>query len=586
MNRNTVETIKQKLSIESVVGSYVKLEKSGKNFRACCPFHNEKTPSFYVTPDMGIFKCFGCHKGGDIFKFVEDIENIPFVEALKMLAEKAGVPLGDYKNEKPSRVSILREIMDNAAKFYEVGLRTHKEAVEYLLSRGVTKETMVAFRIGFAPKEWSNLYNSLRNRSTTLTPNKKYSDEDILATGLCLKGKQAGLYDRFRERIMFPISDGQGRVVAFTGRVLPGTEEASRPVGKYINSPETELYHKSSILFGYDKAKSAIHAQGFAIIVEGQMDLIMSHQAGITNVVALSGTASTDEHMVQLARFTNDIVICLDADRAGLAAAQKTAMVAYKHGMQVAVVDIPNGKDPADIIRENPEAWKDAIAKRKDFITFRLEKMLQEGEAAQKTTQKVLIATKELFPILAYIEHQITIDEKLQQIAKAFHVSAESVRADFQKFKEGNPIEKIEMAPARSQITLHIDPKINLNERILGILLALKSSDHWSKLKERYESVLGSLEERLKEIPVDIQSQYILQTELMLGPLPEMLAVYEHTFHDLLVRYELMSLDEEKQKLDLELAEGSQNEAILQRINELSKRKHVLIHQLSTGAFT
>jgi DNA primase len=221
MNTDAKETIRAKLPIESVVGSYVKLEKSGNNFRACCPFHHEKSPSFYVTPSLGIYKCFGCHKGGDIFRFVEEIENIPFLEALRMLAEKAGVSLDDYKNEKPSKMAVLREIMDNAAKFYEVGLRTNPDVVKYLESRGMTKETMVAWRIGYGPKDWSKLYEYLKG--------KKYTDEDILATGMCLKGKQAGLYDRFRERIMFPINDSQGRVIAFTGRIMPGTEEASRP---------------------------------------------------------------------------------------------------------------------------------------------------------------------------------------------------------------------------------------------------------------------------------------------------------------------------------------------------------------------
>lgn len=192
---NAKETIRAKLSIESVVGSYIKLEPSGKNFRARCPFHSEKSASFYVTPDKGIYYCFGCHKGGDIFKFVEEIENIPFYEALKSLAEKAGVSLENQNHEKPSRLGILREIMDTATKFYEVGLRTNPEVVAYLQSRAMTKDTMVAWRVGYAEKGWSRLYDLLKKH--------KYSDDDILATGLCLKGKQAGLYDRFRERIMF-----------------------------------------------------------------------------------------------------------------------------------------------------------------------------------------------------------------------------------------------------------------------------------------------------------------------------------------------------------------------------------------------
>jgi DNA primase len=222
-NQNAKEIIKAKLSIESVVGSYVKLEKSGKNFRACCPFHSEKTPSFYVTPDRGIFYCYGCQKGGDIFSFVQEIEGVSFYEALKSLADKAGVVLEKGSHEADTKISIQREIMEIATRYYEVGLRTEKSAVDYLLQRGLLKETLVDWRIGYAKKGWSGLYDTLKK--------KGYSDADIQKTGLCVPGNR-GMYDRFRERIMFPIMDPQGRVIAFTGRVLPGTEEAGRPVGK------------------------------------------------------------------------------------------------------------------------------------------------------------------------------------------------------------------------------------------------------------------------------------------------------------------------------------------------------------------
>jgi DNA primase len=547
---NAKETIRAKLSIESVVGSYIKLEPSGKNFRACCPFHHEKTPSFYVTPSLGIYKCFGCHKGGDIFSFVEEIEGIPFYEALKSLAEKAGVSLDENQGEKPSRTSTLRQIMEDATKFYEVGLRTNKSAVEYLQSRGMTKETMVSFRIGYAEKDWAKLYEYLKR--------KKYSDDDISATGLCLKGKQAGLYDRFRERIMFPITDGQGRVIAFTGRVMPGTEEASRPVGKYINSPETDLYHKSAVLFGYDKAKSAIHAQGFAIIVEGQMDCIMSHQAGVTNVVALSGTASTDEHMTQLARFTNNIAICLDADKAGLAAAQKTAMVAYKHDMQVLVIDIPGAKDPADIITTDPDSWKGVVKNRKDFVTFRLEKMKE----SHQEKDKVSIATKELFPILVHVQSQIVLDDKLKEIATAFgQTSIDPLRKEFEKFLSNNPKDIIQnQLPIRKS-----EP--NIEDRIIGILLALSKED-------------PRFVEKITLMPQDLKSQYVFQTEQLLGILPDAQAHYEKTLHDLLVRYELAMIEQEKQQLDRELVHDPENREVLQKVHELLTRKHALIHDL------
>ncbi len=426
----------------------------------------------------------------------------------------------------------------------------------------MTKDTMIAWRVGYAEKGWSRLYDLLKKH--------KYSDDDIIATGLCLKGKQAGLYDRFRERIMFPITDSQGRVIAFTGRVMPGTEEAARPVGKYINSPETELYHKSAVLFGYDKAKASIHSQGFVIIVEGQMDCIMSHQAGVTNVVALSGTASTDEHMVQLARFTSNIAICLDADPAGLAAAQKTAMVAYKHEMQVLVIDVPGAKDPADIIAAHCEApasgaeqWREIVKKRKDFITFRLEKMKENHQEKDK----VSIASKELFPILINIQSQIVLDDKLKEIAMAFgQTSVDPIRSEFEKYFKNNPKDlPAKTEPSKKQ---EVDPKIYLEERIIGILLALKQ-DH-----EKFA-------DKIAIIPDDIKAQYIFQAEQSLGILPEALPLYERTLHDLLIRYELGMIEAEKQQLDRELVHDPANREVLQKVHELLTRKHALIHDLN-----
>lgn len=567
MNTNAKETIRSTLSIESVVGSYIKLERSGKNFRACCPFHNEKTPSFYVTPDRGIYYCYGCHKGGDIFKFVEEIEGVEFIDALKTLAEKAGVTLEAFKDEKPSRTGILRDIMEAATKYYEVGLRTNKPVVDYLLGRGMTKDTMVHWRVGYASQGWSGLYETLKK--------KNYKDADILATGLCITG-QKGLYDRFRERIMFPIADAQGRVIAFTGRVMPGTEEASRPVGKYINSPETDLYHKSAVLFGLDKAKTSIHADNFAILVEGQMDTIMSHQAGVTNVVALSGTASTDLHMTQLKRFTENIAICLDADNAGLAAAQKTAMVAYGHDMKVLVIDVSSGKDPADMVAENPEQWKETVTHRKDFITFRLEKMKQQGNQEDK----IRIAEKELFPILGHIQSQIILDDRLQEIAHAFGSSSiDPVRKEFEKFmqrqsREEKPI--IQSVPPRSEP----DRTHHLAERMAGILLVMEPTEFFHKYRDVFEQYVGSFQAFRDTISEQRQKELMFQVEHLLGNLPDAITAYERAFHDDSTRYRLLTLDTARKQLNQMILSDPHNVDLLKQLHALQVQKDELIRTL------
>ena len=565
-NRSALETIKSKLPIESVVGSYVKLDKVGNKFKGKCPFHNEKTPSFQVDPDRKFYYCFGCHKGGDIFNFIEEIEGVDFVDALKMLAEKAGVKLDEYQNDKPSRLGVLREIVEASTKFYEVLFRKDKSVVDYLLNRGMTKETMVAWRIGYAPKGWSNLYDYLK---------KKYSDADILATGLCLKSDRTnGLYDRFRERIMFPISDSQGRVIGFTGRVMPGTEESTKPVGKYINSPETDLYHKSSVIYGFDKAKTAIHQNGFAIIVEGQMDCLMAYQSGTQNIVALSGTACTDEQIAQLKRFTSEITLCLDDDLAGLVASQKSAMVAYRHEMKVTVVSIDQGKDPADLILENPELWKTAIANRKDFISFRLDKMKQK----EQSNNKIEIAKKELFPILQQMQFQISIDEKLQEIAKSFQVSVDAIRKDFDRFTKGNLPEPEAKKPL--PVLKPGTHKEETKDKLLGILLALNADESFADLKKQFEDLGLNYETLTQDLPADKRARLIAETEQAFGPILDNAPAYTTAFTQFHIRYHLLLLDEAKHILDASLAERPDDERALAKLHSILKEKDRLIHQL------
>lgn len=585
-HQNAKEIIRAKLSIESVVGSYVKLEKSGKNFRACCPFHSEKSPSFYVTPDRGIYYCYGCQKGGDIFSFVQEIEGVAFYEALKILAEKAGVTLEKGSADTESPIGILREIMETATKFYEVGLRTEKAPVEYLMSRGLTKDTMVSWRVGYAKKGWSGLADTLKK--------KGYRTEDIIRSGLCIAGNH-GLYDRFRERIMFPIMDPQGRVIAFTGRVLPGTEEATRPVGKYINSPETDLYHKSKVLFGFDKAKTAIHAQNFVILVEGQMDVIMSHQVGVTNVVALSGTASTDLHMEQIKRFTENVAICLDADNAGLAAAQKTAMVAYAHDMRVLAIDISSGKDPADMILENAAQWNETIKKRKDIITFRLEKMRARNQDAEKLT----IARNELFPILAYIKSEILLDDRLKEIAHYFgSTSVDPVRKEFERYLKNKDTEfTATTTQANALATPNPKPddaKVQMVQRLVGIILLgtspAETQDWVLPLKDlfnRYadpdnQGLYMSVSEALSETD---RSVLLFQLEEELGKAPDAIPRYIKTFTHEVIRYRMRIITELRaacdQQLRTILARGDAPEPeLLKKMHQLQVEKDELMRSI------
>jgi DNA primase len=403
-----VEQIKERLNIEDVVGSYVKLEKAGKNLKAKCPFHNEKTPSFYVSPDRGSFYCFGCGAKGDIFSFVEQFEGLDFMGALKLLGDRAGVDISQGRGSSAAYAEAKTEkerlfaIMEEATKFFETTLWANgtnatktaaAEARDYIVRRGITEKTTKEFRIGFAPDEWRSLYDHVRQ--------KGYRDADIEKAGLAKRPDtgdakpggtsvlQKSLYDRFRDRIMFPIFDSSGRVIAFSGRILHDT--AAVVAAKYLNSPDTPLYNKSTVLYGIDKAKQTIRERGYTILVEGQMDLVLSHQVGIKNTVAVSGTALADtvtsrdqtvNNLGVVRRLSPNLILAFDSDAAGRKAAMRSAEIALSLGMDVKIADLPEGRDPADMVLADPESWKNILRAAKPIIEFQLSHVV--AEAAEK----------------------------------------------------------------------------------------------------------------------------------------------------------------------------------------------------------
>jgi len=342
---STVEQIKERLDIADVIGSYLKLDSAGSNLKARCPFHNEKTPSFFVSPSRQTYHCFGCDRGGDILSFVQEIEGQDFPGALKILAERAGVEIKRESSAVKSDKDKLFAVLEEATSFFESNLKEQKEVIEYLKKRGLKGETAKRFNVGYAPSGWSNLYEMLKK--------KGYPDVIMDKAGLIIKGEK-GYYDRFRSRIMFPITDVSGRVVGFSGRIFGAENEKT---AKYVNSPETELYNKSKILYGFDKAKFAIRKKGFCILVEGQMDLLMSHQAGLQNTVAVSGTAFTEEHLKIINRLTDSLIIAFDSDDAGIDASKRGVDTALSIGMDVKIVALPKGLDPADLILKEKQKW-------------------------------------------------------------------------------------------------------------------------------------------------------------------------------------------------------------------------------------
>ena len=364
---NSTEEIKNRLDIVDFIGNYVQLKRAGTNFKACCPFHNEKSPSFMVSKPKQLWYCFGaCNEGGDIFKFLMKIEGLEFVEALKILADKAGVVLPEYDKRAESKKNILYDVMKVAVDFYVQQLHTSQGALakNYLIKRGLSEAIIKQFGLGYAPDTWDALMLGLKD---------KFKDEEIATAGLALRSERSkGFYDRFRHRIMFPIYDLHSNPIGFTSRLL----DEQRKEGKYVNTPETPIYNKGHVLYGLDLARQSIRQNDYAIIVEGNMDVIACHQFGQTNVVASSGTALSLDQIRLLKRYSNNIKIAFDADVAGESAAKRGIGLALQEGLQVKVIVIPpaGGKDPDECIRKDIKKWEQAVRGSREFMDYFLEK--------------------------------------------------------------------------------------------------------------------------------------------------------------------------------------------------------------------
>ncbi len=351
---DVVQQIKDKLDLAAFLGSYIRLSSAGKNFKGLCPFHKEKSPSFMVSPDRQIWHCFGCAAGGDLIGFLMKYENLEFIEALKILGEKAGIDIGRAGNQDHRQINDLYHINAAAKEFFKKSLT--QEALDYLYSRGLKKETIEEFEVGYAPGGSDSLLRSLLNA--------KFAPADIEKAGLSFKTERGTYIDRFRNRIMFPLHNSFGKPIGFTGRIMPGYE--NEKTGKYVNSPETPIFNKSKLLYGFDKTKNSIRESRTAVLIEGQMDFLMSWQDGLKNLVATSGTATTEEHLKILKRVADTLILSFDRDDAGQAATERTIDLAGAADFAVKVLIVPEdvqAKDPADIVVANPGLFASLAAK-------------------------------------------------------------------------------------------------------------------------------------------------------------------------------------------------------------------------------
>jgi len=543
------EKIKEKLDIVDVISGYIKVEKAGINFKAKCPFHNEKTPSFLISPTRQSFYCFGCGEKGDIFSFVEKFEGLDFKGALETLANKAGIEL---KNFKPTDDNIkdekerLFEITETACQIFEKQLTVNKDALAILKKRGVTIDSIKKWRLGFAQDEWRSLFDNLTQ--------KGFSKEEMLEAGLIKKtntetnSRQIKYYDTFRDRIMFPLNDSAGRVIAFSGRAIKDPSTGSgqeNKIPKYLNSPETKLFYKSEALYGFDVAKNYIRKLDYTVLVEGQMDLLMSHQAGILNTVASSGTALTELHLKKIGRLSNRIIVAYDADISGEKATRRAAEMAMSLGMEIKTVSLPEGEDPASIIQKDQIKWKKVLKESEHFIDFTLNKALEEKDD-RKLAKEI---TKNVLPLVSLIKSDIEKSRFVKKIALKMKVQEEDVLNDLKK------INQKEEALTGEGLPKNYSKIINL-ERILSGIIFLEEFNKNKKskeLKEKWQKIVNK--EKVEEILANFEKNkeaLIFETENYgeKGSLDEIAK-------DILKRLELKELKTKLQKITIILDDKS-----------------------------
>jgi DNA primase len=456
---DAVEEVKARLSIEDVIGEYVQLKRSGRNWKGLSPFTSEKTPSFTVSPDKQIWHDFSSNKGGDVFSFVMEVEGLDFRATLELLARKAGVDLeqfGSSGRQGGPNKERLYQLLELSAKFYQVQFSGNKLALEYVFTkRQFTKETAINWRLGYSPNNGNALM--------TFAKSKGFSEAEIKQAGLSAQ-RYRGVGDMFRGRLMIPLQDAQGKIIGFTARLL--ADEPGAP--KYINTPQTVLYDKSRHIYGLHHAKEAIRTSRFAVLVEGNLDVIASHQVGVNQVVATAGTALTEPHLKALSRLSGDIRLSFDADKAGIAATERAIPIASRVKVSLSIIDIPSGKDPDELIKQDPELWRTAITKHRyalDWLMQRYQKLLDVTSAQGKREYSDV-----LLPVIQGLSDDVERDHYLNAIAETIDVSRDALQQKLLKTAGLDSASRQKQVKSRPEV---LDKVILDNQKTQDHFLAL-----------------------------------------------------------------------------------------------------------------
>lgn len=466
---DAIEDVKSRLNIEDVIGEYVQLKRAGRNWKGLSPFSDEKSPSFMVSPEKQIWHDFSSGRGGNVFSFIMEVEGLDFKGALELLARKAGVDLEQYRTARSGSrgkdKERLHQALEWATKFYQVQLRNNKQALQYVLGkRAFSKETVLEWRLGYSPNGGTALVDFLKS--------KGFKDGELKDAGLSAQ-RFKGAGDMFRGRIMIPLCDPQGRVIGFTARLLQDNPNAP----KYINTPQTVLYDKSRHVFGLHLAKESIRKNKFVVVAEGNLDVITSHQASVRHVVATAGTALTEQHLQVLGRFTGDIRLSFDADKAGLNATERAIPIASKTKVSLSIISIPSGKDPDELIRQDPEVWKKVIQAPQyalDWLIARYQNVLDLSSAQGKRQFSDII-----LHVVQALEDPVEQDHYVGEVATLLGISNDALRSKLNgeiTRAENKPLKKIKVKP--TPIDENTRDAIQSQNLLLGIALSKPSLRH------------------------------------------------------------------------------------------------------------
>lgn len=520
--RGFSEELRNQADILKIVGDYVSLKKKGNNYWACCPFHNEKTPSFSVNPSKGLFKCFGCGKGGDAVTFVMEIEGAPFPEAVKTVAEKCGITVpvvaDDQRNyeERDRQRADLLQLNAWATEFFEQNLTETAEGrrgLAYLEGRGITEATRKQFRLGYAPNSWDSMSSFLRSRGA--------STVQIERSGLVTLKEAGGFYDRFRGRLMFPICDTQSRVVAFGGRIIGEGEP------KYLNSPETAVYTKGQHLFGLSYSRDSVRNKDFAILVEGYLDFLIPFQEGVRNLVASLGTALTENQVRLLGRYTRKIVVNFDPDSAGVAATKRSLELLLGEGFKVNVLTLPDNLDPDEFIRaRGADGYLRLLKTSQPFLDYIVEQAVGANDQTHPTGKVETINA--ILPYLKLVKDRIERAEQFERIADRLKIDSKLIRQEFRKAADTRQDKVSDQATVAS---ISVKPA---ERKLLEILLAcqpvrrqmslkMTEKDYFGLRTEKLFHLIFEFERQQSEISYPILSQQLGDDELASNLLPQLM---------------------------------------------------------------